>query len=228
MFAILVVGPLVAIWGHPHPQLNPPVTRRHSAGKFGPATLSLVDDASPGSSAWVLDGVPARWRRRGILPGLITDPADLHRVWWFWPQVQQSRVWFAVSQDHRVRWQASSVKALAQSSTAPGPLRVTAQWVVTLETGHGVMPAMKTEPTGAFLTDMGSMTGVAGCMASVGPTPHSLVLTWGLRGQADTGLRLVTLWHWGAQSGWQCYLGVLQSEPSTALAVPSIPWDLPH
>lgn len=227
MFAILVVGPLWAIGGHHHQKLNPPVTRRHRAEKFGPETISLVDNAPPGSAAWVLDGVPTRWRHRGILPSVITDPADPHRTWWFWPRVQQSRVWFAVSQDHRVRWQASTVKALARSSSVPVPLRLTAQWVMSLETGHGVIPAMETEPTGAFLTDMGMATGIAGWMASAGPTPHSLVLTWGLRGQANTGLRLVTLWRWGAQSGWQCTLGVLQSEPSMALTVPSIPWDSP-
>ena len=225
MFAILAVGPLWAIGGHHHRKLNPSVTRRHRADKFGPEKISLVDDAALGSSAWFVDGLPARWRHWGIRPSVITDPADLHWNWWFWPRVQQSRVWFAVSQDHRVSWEASTVKALTQSSTVPVPLRVTAQWVMTLETGRGVMPTMDTEPTGAFLPEMGMATGVTGWMASVGPTPHSLVLTWGLRGPANTGLRLVTLWHWGAQSGWQCTLGVLPSEPTTALTVP-FPWDL--
>ncbi len=174
----------------------------------------------------MVEGVPARWRHLGILPSVITDPADPYRTWWFWPRVRQDRVWFAVSQDQHVSWQATTVQALAQSSTASLPLRVTAQWVMTLETGRGVMPAMEMEPTGTFLADMGALTGVAGWMASMGSTPHSLVLTWGLRGRVHTGLRLVTLWRWRPQSGWHCTLGVLQSEPSTALAVPSIPWDL--
>ena len=223
---MLCLGPILAMGGHRDPKSNLSVARRYSGDTTRPASIVLADTATPWSSSWMVDALPAGWRHTGVLSSVIANPADPRRTWWFWPRVRKDRVWFAVGQKKHVTWRVTTVRALAQSSTVPVPLRVTAQWVMTLETGRGLMPAMEMEPPGAFLADMGAMTGVAGWMASMGPAPHTMVLTWGLRGRANTEFRLVTLWRWRTRLGWHCTLGVLHPEPTTSLAVPSIPWDL--
>ena len=222
LVALLGVGPLF-VWAHRH------ATGHRIPLKPRAATAEVMrhinDPATPWSSSWVVDGIPKRWRSSHDVPSMVVDPADLHRIWWFWPPVQNGRVWFATSQGSLVTWHPLSLRDMAHAAILPMPLQVTAQWVMTLETGQGAIPTMQMEPAGAFLADMGSVTGVTGWEARMEPTPGTIVVTWGLRQRVSTGLRFVTLWHWQASHGWQCVLGILQKEPQPSLVVPPIASD---
>ena len=217
LVALLGVGPLF-VWAHRH------ATGHRIPLKPRAATAEVMrhinDPATPWSSSWVVDGIPKRWRSSHDVPSMVVDPAHLHRIWWFWPPVQNGRVWFATSQGSLVTWQQLSLRDMAHAAILPMPLQVTAQWVMTLETGQGAIPTMQMEPAGAFLAYMGSVTGVTGWEAGMEPTPGTIVVTWGLRQRVSTGLRFVTLWHWQFSQGWQCVLGIFQKEPQTSLVVP--------
>lgn len=226
LLALLWVGPLF-VWAHRESTVHRISLKPRAA--TAEVMRHINDPATPWSSSWVMDGIPKPWRSSHDVPSMVVDPAHLHRIWWFWPPVQNGRVWFATSQGSLVTWHSLSLRNMAHATILPIPLQVTAQWVMTLETGQGAIPTMQMEPAGAFLADMGSVTGVTGWEARMEPTPGTIVVTWGLRQRAGTGLRFVTLWHWQVSQGWQCVLGVLQKEPQPSLVVPpmasdGVPW----
>ena len=186
-----------------------------------------ADAAAMWSPQWVDDGIPIRFRQSGRVPSIVADPADPRLTWWFWPQVQDGQVWFGVVQGRGVAWHGVSVRDTAQMSSLPVPIRDTAQWVTTLESDRGPMPRMRTEPPGAFMADMGSVTGVTGWVAGMESESRTIVVTWGLMQQHGTGLRLITLWRWQPRVGWQCTLVVLQNEPTVQLANEGMPHGMP-
>lgn len=177
-----------------------------------------ADAAVMWSPKWVADGIPTRLGQPNLVPSIVANPANPRLTWWFWPQVQDGQVWFGVAHGRGVAWRGVSVRDMAPLSSLPVPVRATAQWVTTLKSGRGSIPGMRTEPAGAFLADMGSVTGVTGWDAAMEPEPRTIVVTWGLTRQHGTGLRLITLWHWQPGLGWQCILAVLQNEPTVQLA----------
>lgn len=226
LVAMLLAGPLL-VWAHRHAPGHRILLQDHTATVE--SMVHINDPATPWSSSWIGDARLKRWRLTPDVPSVVVDPAHLHRIWWFWPPAQHGHVWFATSQGSAVTWQRRSMREMTHAAILPMPIRVTAQWVMTLETGQGAIPTMQMEPAGAFLADMGSVTGVTGWEARMEPTPGTIVVTWGLRQRAGTGLRFVTLWHWQVSQGWQCVLGVLQKEPQPSLVVPpmasdGVPW----
>ncbi len=208
--ALLCVGPL-AVWAHRHTTIPRILLTHHEAQVQG--ILHVHDTATPWSSPWVTDGIPKHWRSAHEVPSIVVDPVHLSETWWFGPQVPNGRVWFATSQGSQVTWKRLSFQDMAHAATLPLPVRLTAGWVRTLETGEGVIPTLRMEPAGAFLADMGTVTGMIGWAASMEPTPGTIVVTWELRQRGGRALRLVTLWQWQLSQGWQCQLVVLQPEP---------------
>ena len=190
-------------------------------------TAYQADAAPMWSPQWVDNGIPIRFRQSGRVPSVVADPANPRLTWWFWPQVQDGQVWFGLAQDRGVAWHGVPVRDMGQVSSLPVPVRATAKWVTALKSGRGPMPGMRTEPAGAFLDDMGSVTGVTGWEASMESEPRTIIVTWGLTRQHGTGLRLITLWHWQPRLGWQCTLGVLENEPTVPLADGSLTHEMP-
>ncbi|NMP23480.1 hypothetical protein [Sulfobacillus harzensis] len=221
----LLAGPLVVSGLRRSP------TEGQALKRHGAATQVMkayqADAAAMWSPQWVADGVPVRLRQQRLAPSIVADPANPRLTWWFWPQVQDGQVWFGVGRGRGVAWHGVSVRDMAQMSTLPQPVRATAQWVTTLESGRGPMPGMRTEPAGAFMADMGSVTGVTGWEAAMESQPRTIVVTWGLTRPHGTGLRFITLWHWLPRLGWQCTLGVLQNEPTVQLANGGMPHGVP-
>lgn len=216
ILGILLAGPLVVSGLRRSP------TEGQAHERHGVATQVMTayeaDAAAMWSPQWVAGGIPVRFRQSGRVPSIVADPANPRLTWWFWPQVQDGQVWFGVAQGRGVAWHGASVRDMAQLSSLPVPVRATAQWVTTLQSGRGPMPGMRTEPAGAFLADMGCVTGVTGWEAAMESKPWTIVVTWGLTRQHGSGLRLITLWHWQPGLGWQCTLAVLQNEPTVQLA----------
>ena len=124
----------------------------------------------------------------------------------------------AIADGSEVRWYPWKIRQ-ALPPAWPEPFRESYAWVRTLETGHGSVPATRVEPLGAFMEDIGTVTGIAGWAATMQPTPRTIVLTWELTQAAHHDLRLISEWQW--RQGWACQLIVLEREPKAGrLPVP--------
>lgn len=225
LIVLLLAIPLAVRFGPAHSQRIVRVNPRPSISSVA-GSLTVVDRGKPWTPRWMEHGIPPTLHHTGRLPWIVADPQNPTRTWWFWPRVVQGALWMGTSDQQTVTWHPL-LSGHSPGASWPTPVRQTIQWVHSLESGRGAIPASRIEPAGAFGADMSTVTGVTGWEASMEPTPRTIVMTWGLQQRKAQGLRFITMWHW-QPTGWQCTMGILQHEPTVQLATRSETAAIPH
>ena len=208
LMALVLVGSLVLKAGHPetligsHPS---PPSRTPSV-----RAITVKDTLRPWTASWVTAGLPSTLQHQGGIPWVVADPSQPSRTWWLWPTVSHGALWMGTSEGSEIRWYPWKI-GKAPPPAWPEPFRQSYAWVRTLETGHGSVPTTRVEPLGAFMEDIGTVTGIAGWAATMQPTARTIVLTWELTRSGHHGIRLISEWQW--RKGWECQLIVLEREP---------------